>query len=102
MNVVFVLLDTTRRDHVAPFGDLVFDQTVARLAAGGVRFDQAAPVPAATASAGLPVSYSTGTPGTCSVTSGGVITLLAVGDFLARPHQLGDVARDRRDPDDRV
>jgi arylsulfatase len=43
-NVLFVLLDTTRRDHVPPFGDRVFDSTVAELAAGGVRFDQAVTV----------------------------------------------------------
>lgn len=43
-NVLFVLLDTTRRDHVPPFGDQVFEQAVADLAANGVSFDQAVTV----------------------------------------------------------
>ena len=66
------------------------DQTITFPALADVRFDQAAPVPGATASSGLAVTYSTSTPGTCSVTSGGTITLLAVGDCTIAADQAGN------------
>jgi arylsulfatase A-like enzyme len=43
-SVLFVLLDTTRRDHVKPFGDRVTEGIVAELSSQGVRFDQAVTV----------------------------------------------------------
>ena len=47
------------------------DQTITFPALADVRFDQAAPVPGATASSSLAVTYSTAPAAICSVTSGG-------------------------------
>ena len=66
------------------------DQTISFPALTGVRLDQAAPVPAATASSTLPVTYSASTPGTCSATSAGVITLLHVGTCTIAADQAGN------------
>jgi hypothetical protein len=54
-----------------------------------VRLDEVAPVPAATASSGLAVTYSTSS-AACSVTSGGAITLLGVGPCSIAADQPGD------------
>jgi len=55
----------------------------------GVRFDEIAPTPAASASSALPVTYST-TSTTCSVTVDGVITLLHAGDCTIAADQTGN------------
>ncbi len=53
-NVLLLLVDTLRRDHLAPYSDLVSTPALARLASEGVRFDDAVTVvpktPAAVAS----------------------------------------------------
>ncbi|MFZ5479951.1 MAG: sulfatase [Myxococcota bacterium] len=43
-NVLFVLVDTLRQDHVGPWGQRPLDATVSRLAAEGVAFDDAVTV----------------------------------------------------------
>ena len=43
-NVLWILIDTTRRDHVQPFGTLAETPAIARLAAEGIRFDDAVTV----------------------------------------------------------
>lgn len=65
-------------------------QTITFPAISGVRLDQPAPVPGATASSALAVTYSTATGGVCSVTSGGVITMLHVGTCTIDADQAGD------------
>ncbi len=64
-------------------------QTITFPALAGVRLDQAAPATAATASSGLAVTYSTASTA-CSVTSGGVITLLAAGNCTIAADQAGN------------
>ena len=64
-------------------------QTITFPALAGVRLDQAAPVPAATASSGLAVTYSTAS-AACSVTGGGVITLLHAGTCAIDANQAGN------------
>ena len=64
-------------------------QTITFPALSGVRLDQAAPVPAATASSLLAVTYSTAS-SACSVTSGGVITLLHAGTCTIDADQDGN------------
>jgi arylsulfatase A-like enzyme len=50
-NVLWILIDTTRRDHVQPFGDLVATPAIEKLAAEGVLFEDAVtPVPKTPAS----------------------------------------------------
>lgn len=44
----------------------------------------------ATASSGLPVSYSTTTPAICTVTTGGTLTLLTAGTCVVEVRQAGD------------
>jgi alpha-tubulin suppressor-like RCC1 family protein len=53
-------------------------------------FGDAAPVPAATASSGLAVSYASTTAPVCTVTSGGVITLVSVGTCSITASQAGN------------
>jgi hypothetical protein len=65
------------------------DQAITFPTLTGVRFDEAAPVPAATASSGLAVSYST-TSTACSVTSDGTITLLGAGECEILADQAGN------------
>jgi arylsulfatase A-like enzyme len=43
-NVLWILIDTTRRDHVRPFGTLAETPAIERLASEGVRFDDAVTV----------------------------------------------------------
>jgi arylsulfatase A-like enzyme len=43
-SVLWILVDTTRRDHIAPFGDVVHTPAIERLASQGVRFDDAVTV----------------------------------------------------------
>ena len=43
-NVLWILIDTTRRDHVSPFGGLAETPAIERLAAEGIRFDDAVTV----------------------------------------------------------
>ena len=50
----------------------------------------AAPVPAATASSGLAVTYATTTTGVCTVTSGGSITLVSAGNCSITASQAGN------------
>ncbi|MCB9673408.1 MAG: sulfatase [Alphaproteobacteria bacterium] len=40
-DIVYVTIDTTRRDHLAPWGDPALTPNVARLAEGALRYDQA-------------------------------------------------------------
>ncbi len=67
----------------------MLNQTITFPALADVRFDQAAPVPAASASSGLAVTYSTAS-SACSVTSAGVITLLGVGYCTIDADQAGN------------
>lgn len=46
----------------------------------------------ATASSGLPVSFGSATPGTCSVTAGGGVTLIAVGTCTVNADQAGNAS----------
>ena len=48
----------------------------------------------ATASSGLPVSYSTTTPTVCTVTAGGALTLLTAGSCVVEVNQAGDSTYD--------
>ncbi len=64
-------------------------QTITFPALADASFGGAAPVPAATATSGLAVSYSSTTPATCSV-AGSVISLLAVGDCTIEANQAGN------------
>jgi arylsulfatase A-like enzyme len=43
-NVLWILIDTTRRDHVPPFGTLAETPAIERLASEGIRFDDAVTV----------------------------------------------------------
>jgi hypothetical protein len=65
------------------------DQTITFPALTGVRLDQTAPVPGATVDSPLTVTYSTASTA-CSVTSGGVITLLHAGDCTIDADQGGN------------
>lgn len=53
-------------------------------------FDGLPPTPAATASSGLPVTYSTSGPSACSVTGSGEITFLSVGPCVILADQAGN------------
>jgi hypothetical protein len=75
-----------------PLSPPVSDQTITFPALAGVRLDQTASVPGATASSTLPVTYSTLTTGFCTVTSGGVITLLHAGGCTIDANQAGNGA----------
>jgi hypothetical protein len=65
-------------------------QTITFPALASTPFTSAPPAPAATASSGLAVSYSSGTPGVCTVTSGGTITFVSVGTCTIQADQAGD------------
>ena len=43
-NVLWILIDTTRRDHIRPFGTLAETPAIERLASEGIRFDDAVTV----------------------------------------------------------
>jgi hypothetical protein len=65
-------------------------QSITFPALGDVRLDQAAPIPAATASSELAVTYSSATPTVCGVTIGGTITLKRAGLCTVHADQAGD------------
>lgn len=65
-------------------------QTITFPAMADAAITAAAPTPAATASSGLPVSYTSATTGTCTVTTGGAITLLTTGACTITASQAGD------------
>ena len=72
------------------FGVTTAAQTITFPALTGVRLDETAPVPGATASSGLAVAYSSATTGLCTVTTGGVITLLHAGTCTIDADQAGN------------
>jgi hypothetical protein len=65
-------------------------QTITFPALASTPFTSAPPAPAATASSGLAVSYSSGTPGVCTVTSGGTIAFVSAGTCTIRADQAGN------------
>jgi hypothetical protein len=85
---LLVLLTSTTQGVRA---DPPADQTITFPALSDVRLDGGAPVPRATASSGLPVTYSTLSTA-CSVTAGGTITLLGVGTCSIAAEQAGDAS----------
>src|SRR5690606_27443244 len=52
----------------------------------------ASPILSATASSGLSLSFSSSTPGVCTVTSGGALTLIAAGNCSISANQSGNSA----------
>lgn len=65
-------------------------QTITFPALANAKLSGTAPVPAATASSGLPVQYSSQTTGTCQASMSGAITLIAAGTCTIAANQPGD------------
>jgi len=65
-------------------------QTITFPALPNTPFTSTPPTPAATASSSLAVSYSSGTPGVCTVTSGGTISFVSAGTCTIRADQAGN------------
>jgi alpha-tubulin suppressor-like RCC1 family protein len=64
--------------------------TITFPALANIAFNASPPVPAATASSGLPVSYSSTTTAVCTTTSAGVIKLLSAGTCTIAASQAGN------------
>lgn len=65
-------------------------QTITFPALSDTAFTSTPPTPAATASSGLAVTYSSGTTGVCTVTSGGTISFVSAGICTIRADQAGN------------
>ena len=73
-------------------------QTITFPALTDTEFSATQPVPNASASSGLAVSYDSTTGTVCTVTTGGTISFVSVGTCSIRASQAGDASRDAATP----